>query len=394
MKKRMWMAALSAAGAASVVPGLAHAQSSVTLYGIIDTGINYVSNAGGQHQYAMSSGYNSGSRFGFRGTEDLGDGLKTVFDLENGFDNTTGKASQGGLLFGRQAYVGLSSRTAGTVTLGRQYDLVVDEVGRFAFAALGGGSSSAHSGDIDNLHNTYRINNAVKYVTPTIGGFRFGALYGLGGVSGDASRNQVISAGMHYVYGAFAAGAGYVNARNPNISFFGTSSQTTLTAATTNATSPAFSGFLSAHTYQDIAVGASYRFGKATIAGTYSNIAFKGVGDTTSGPNPSHYSGTAVFNDAEVSVQYDLGHAIRVGMAYDYLKGNGIDSNPGAIYNQVAANAAYYFSKRTSVYLVGVYQHASGTDSRGKAAVAAMNQQTASTSASQSLVRIGLRTVF
>lgn len=50
---------------------------------------------GGQHQYAMSSGYNSGSRFGFRGTEDLGDGLKTVFDLENGFDNTTGKASQG-----------------------------------------------------------------------------------------------------------------------------------------------------------------------------------------------------------------------------------------------------------------------------------------------------------
>jgi predicted porin len=81
-------------------------------------------------------------------------------------------------------------------------------------------------------------------VTPTIGGFRFGALYALGGVSGDVSRNQVISAGMHYGYGAFATGAGYMNARNPNISFFGTSSQATLTAATTNATSPAFSGFL------------------------------------------------------------------------------------------------------------------------------------------------------
>ncbi|HTH62631.1 MAG TPA: porin [Paraburkholderia sp.] len=379
---------------AAATPVLAHAQSSVTLYGIIDTGIDYVSNAGGHSLYAMSSGYNSGSRFGFRGSEDLGSGLSAIFLLENGFDDTTGKASQGGLLFGRQAYVGLSSRTLGTVTMGRQYDLVVDEIGRFAFAAQGGGSSAAHSNDIDNLHNTYRVNNAIKYVSPTTNGLRVGAMYALGGVSGDFTRDQVVSAGAHYAYGSFAMGVAYLNARNPNISFFGTSSTTAATAASTNVTSPAYSGFLSAHTYQVIAAATSYSFGRATLAGVYTNIAFKGVGDSTSGPNPEHYSGNAIFNDAEINFRYQFTPAVEAGFGYDYLKGNGIDANPGATYNEVAANVSYHFSRRTQVYMVGIYQHASGTDSRGQAAVATMGEQTASSGPSQVLMRVGLRTVF
>jgi predicted porin len=271
---------------------------------------------------------------------------------------------------------------------------VVDDVGGFAFSGLGGGTSAAHSSDIDNLHNTYRVNNAIKYVTSVFPGFTVGTLYAPGGVSGDATRNQIYSAGMHYAYGPFAMGIGYLNARNPNVSFFGSSTSGTATATSANAASPAFSGFLSARTYQDIAAGASYRFGKTTFAGTFTNIAFEGLGDTTSGPNPHHYSGTAVFNDAEFSVRYELLPSVTVGMAYDYLKGNGVNANPGATYNQVAANVAYSFSARTSVYIVSVYQHASGTDSQGHPAVAVMNQQTASSSDSQLLVRIGLRTTF
>lgn len=123
MKKSLL--ALAALGAFA---GVAHAQSSVTLYGIIDEGFNVNTNVKGQHLYNLSAGVLQGSRWGLRGTEDLGGGLKAIFVLENGFDENTGKMNQGGLLFGRQAYVGLSSNY-GTVTLGRQYDSVVDYVG-------------------------------------------------------------------------------------------------------------------------------------------------------------------------------------------------------------------------------------------------------------------------
>jgi predicted porin len=97
----------------------------VTLYGVIDEGLNFNTNMNGDRSYAMQSGVLSGSRWGLRGAKDLGGGLKAIFTLENGFDPSTGKLGQGGLEFGRQAFVGLSS-PVGRVTLGRQYDLHVD----------------------------------------------------------------------------------------------------------------------------------------------------------------------------------------------------------------------------------------------------------------------------
>jgi len=102
------------------------AQSSVTLYGVIDEGFNYTSNVGGHSNEQLQSGYAQGSRWGLKGSEDLGGGLKALFQLENGFDVNSGNLNQGGRMFGRQAYVGLSSAKLGTVTLGRQYDSVVD----------------------------------------------------------------------------------------------------------------------------------------------------------------------------------------------------------------------------------------------------------------------------
>src|ERR1700739_2517468 len=135
----------------------AHAQSSVTLYGIVDEGFNINTNAGGKHLYNLSSGVLQGSRWGLRGTEDLGGGLSAIFVLENGFDVNTGKLGQGGLMFGRQAYVGLSSRY-GTVTLGRQYDSVVDYLGPLGAGEQWGGAFVAHPSDTDNLNNTNRTN--------------------------------------------------------------------------------------------------------------------------------------------------------------------------------------------------------------------------------------------
>src|SRR5262245_38630711 len=97
----------------------AHAQSSVTLYGVIDAGLIYVNNVNGAHQYAAQAGWYQGNRWGLYGTEDLGGGYQAIFRLESGFSVQTGALGQGGALFGRQAYVGLAS-PYGTVTLGRQ----------------------------------------------------------------------------------------------------------------------------------------------------------------------------------------------------------------------------------------------------------------------------------
>ena len=113
MKKTMMALALSAAA------GMAAAQSNVTVYGIFDMAL--VRESGGTASSTkMTSGVESGSRIGFKGTEDLGGGMSAIFLVENGFQGDTGAMGQGGLLFGRQAYVGLQG-SAGTVTLGRQY---------------------------------------------------------------------------------------------------------------------------------------------------------------------------------------------------------------------------------------------------------------------------------
>ncbi len=112
----------------------AHAQSTVMLYGLIDLGVQYANNVQvraqpghltGASQFAMTDAHAtglSGSRWGLRGAEDLGGGMKAIFVLENGFMANTGTLAQGGAEFGRQAYAGLQSAAIGTLTLGRQYD--------------------------------------------------------------------------------------------------------------------------------------------------------------------------------------------------------------------------------------------------------------------------------
>ena len=124
MKKTLMVAALT-----GVFATAAHAQSSVTLYGLIDAGITYTNNQQGHSNWKATSGSVNGSRWGLRGSEDLGGGLKAIFTLENGFNIMNGTNGQGGREFGRQAFVGLSSDQFGAVTLGRQYDSVVDYLG-------------------------------------------------------------------------------------------------------------------------------------------------------------------------------------------------------------------------------------------------------------------------
>ncbi|QGZ65128.1 porin [Paraburkholderia acidisoli] len=376
--------------------GLAHAEaSSVTLYGLIDYGINYQSNSGGGRVIGGASGIMQGSRWGFKGVEDLGGGLSAIFQLENGFDLGTGKSLQGGLMFGRQAYVGLSSRDYGALTLGRQYDSLVTFVeGRMNSANYGGGTT-AHPGDLDNLNNSKRVNNSVKYMSPSFGGFTFGGVYGFGGQAGDFARNQIWSVGAGYDYGNLSAGVAYMNVRNPNQSWF-TSAPTNVAGASLNnmTASPVYSGYASAHTYQAVAAAARYTFEGTTVGLVYSNVQFRDLGDTSSGANPLRLTGNAKFDTGELNVTHYWTPFLLSQFVYAYTHGSGVGTIGGSSYNNISLSLDYYLSKRTDVYVIGSTEFASGTDSTGHAARATLNALTASSSDRQTFVQLGMRHKF
>lgn len=131
MKKTLLMAAL-----ATISSGAVHAESSVTLYGILDAGVGYSKVDGsftdpttGQtvsvkgSRIGMNDSVKNGSRWGLRGREDLGNGLYATFQLESGFNVSDGQSTQGGRLFGREATVGLASDSWGQMKIGRQYNI-------------------------------------------------------------------------------------------------------------------------------------------------------------------------------------------------------------------------------------------------------------------------------
>jgi predicted porin len=390
MKKSLL--ALAALGAFA---GVAHAQSSVTLYGIIDEGFNINTNSKGKHLYNLSSGVLQGSRWGLRGAEDLGGGLKAIFVLENGFDVNTGKLGQTGLEFGRQAYVGLSSSQFGTVTLGRQYDSVVDYVGPLEAGDQWGGYIAAHPGDIDNFNNAYRTNNTIKFSSVNYNGLTFGGTYSFGGIAGNFSSNQIWSLGAGYNNGPLVLGVGYLNARTPAASGGLFNNGGTITAANAAVTSTVYDGFASANTYQVIGAGGAYTFGAATIGATYSNIRFGNLGKTFASP----YAGqSATFNNAELNFKYQLTPALLIGAAYDYTRGEDINSASRAQYHQGALGVDYFLSKRTDVYLTGVYQHALGDTLNAAgatvAATANINGLSNSSNQNQFTARIGIRHKF
>lgn len=177
--------------------GAVFAQSSVTIYGIVDAGLVHESGGTTASVNNLSGGIASGSRLGFKGKEDLGGGLSANFVIENGFNPDTGIAGQSGLLFGRQAFVGLSGNL-GAVTLGRQYSpyykVLRDVADPFA-AGLAG-----RAGNI--MATNTRINNMIEYATPKLGGFSADVGYGFGEVAGDSAKSRNLGAAIGYAQGA------------------------------------------------------------------------------------------------------------------------------------------------------------------------------------------------
>ena len=210
MKKSLLAVALLGTFAAS-----AFAAPSVTLYGRIDTGLAYThldtdqAGVDSTDTFTMESGFSTGSRWGLKGTEDIGN-AKVGFVLESGFSSDDGKSAQGGRLFGREALVSVSGKY-GTLYAGRMLTLASDGG---SIGLLGATSAFGNAYGVATMKGSTgsafdRYDNTIAYVTPAFGGFKGEVMYSFKGDSGaagtenKADADRYAAAGLQYKAGAF-----------------------------------------------------------------------------------------------------------------------------------------------------------------------------------------------
>ncbi|MEA3119783.1 MAG: ral bacterial porin, family [Paraburkholderia sp.] len=387
------------AAALAVFAVAAHAQSSVTLYGLIDTGIVYSNSQStsgvpgtGHSAWQENSSMLSNSVWGLRGSEDLGGGLSAIFRLENGFSINSGKTYYPGTIFGRQAYVGLQDSKYGTLTLGRQYDSVVDFLGPIALSNYGDGNNlAAHPFDNDNVDDSFYINNAVKYETPTIAGLQFESLYAFSNAAGGFSNDRVYSFGLSYSTGPVNLAAAYMQINNGAGGFLDNKT----TGALSSNDSPSFP----AQNQRVMGAGGNYTFGKATVGALWTHTLFANASSTYDSGMATPAS--LMFNDLhfdnfEVNAHYQLTPAISFAGAYTFTQAaySGPAGSADPKWHQVTLMADYSFSKRTDVYAEGVYQHSYGAAAGMPLSSAYINGLTPSSTNNQVAATVGIRTRF
>ena len=326
MKKTLITLAVLAAAT-----GVAQAQSSVVIYGTVDAG--FVSERGGVNGNVnkLDSGVASASRLGFKGTEDLGSGLSALFLLEAGFGVDTGAQGKNEALFGRQSYVGLSSKTTGTLTLGRQYTPWYNTLSKVAdpFAA-------GYAGSAKNLlpANT-RTSNTVLYASPNFNGFDADVAYTFGE---NADSNKIGR--------KIGASAGYSNGPlNARIAYNNTSNDTALTEAGSGR------NWLAAANYDFAVVKAYVAYG--VNKGYNSTIANNAVQNAN-----GSFATRNAFGGVDAPFSRDsnnilVGATVPVGTAgtvmASFIRTNDKDvANADA--DQWALGYSYALSKRTSTY--------------------------------------------
>ena len=384
MKKMMIVTGLG------VLATTAHAQSSVTLYGLLDAGVSYVNHAatatgGSASKVKLDDGVIQGNRWGMKGTEDLGGGLSAIFTLEGGLSVANGTAAQNGTLFGRQAFVGLSKAGVGSLTFGRQYSFSTDYIAKFAAGGLTIGNYAFRMNDVDQLTSS-RINNAVKFSSANFSGLTFGAMFGFSnstefsgnptttvGTTTTAGSSRTVSFGANYDNGPFAIGAAYTDISYPG------------------AASPAFPITIAnvntggSKDLRTIGVGARYSFGPAMVFGNWTNTRFEGLTGQSS-----------TFNNYEIDGKYSFTPAMFAALSYTYSDLTGFGTGK---WNQVSSILDYALSKRTDVYVLAIYQNATGSNN-GVPVQAEIGSSSSffgnsgSGSSNQVAARIGMRTRF
>lgn len=194
-----------AAALITTLPLLAHAQSNVTIYGIMDAAVAVEDTGvpGESRRTVINSGNQSSSRLGFRGTEDLGNGLKAIFNVEAGVAIDTGAADSA--LFGRRSVVGLQGGF-GQLTIGREYSPIASVAA--ATDVFGQGFYGSNLSAFTANRLTRRLSNSVNFKSAPMAGFSLLAAYGAGERTGDPS-GDLMGVALEYAHGPFYAGAGY-----------------------------------------------------------------------------------------------------------------------------------------------------------------------------------------
>jgi predicted porin len=203
MNKNLILTAILAAGS-----GIASAQTSVNIYGIVDAA--FVGERGGTaSNNKITSGAASASRLGFKGSEDLGGGMSAIFTLESGVKIDTGELDATNTLFNRQAFVGLKT-TGGTVTIGRQYTPYHN-----ALAQVGDPFGTGYAGGSKNLFpdsgTNVRTSNTVVYTSPLFAGLTADVAYSVGEQAGDNAAGRQFGASVGYVNGPLNVRLAYNN---------------------------------------------------------------------------------------------------------------------------------------------------------------------------------------
>ncbi|MET3234164.1 UNVERIFIED_ORG: outer membrane protein OmpU [Burkholderia sp. 1263] len=339
MKKLLLCAALLGA------VGNASAQSSVTLYGIIDTGFTYINNQQGKYLLKFQDGANFGNRLGFKGVEDLGNGFKAIFQLESGFSLATGALRNNGALFGRRALIGVAS-PYGTITAGNQYDFIFDYITPYN---LNGYASvyAGHMGNFDRIAGN-QVHNSVKFRSVDYGGFSFGAMYGFGNVAGNFNEGSSWSAGAAYKNGGLNVAAVYLRLYDVQIDPYAQIGVTNFLGqpvATRNVDGSVTD--LYSRTYFTVdrqstaAVGVSYAVGALTFAADFTST------------NLRYGAANATMNVYEAGAMYFVKPDIAVLGGYLYT------TFDGKHWNQPTIGAQYSVSKRTNFYVNASYLRAS-----------------------------------
>jgi predicted porin len=381
---------LFALAALSAITHMAQAQSTVTIYGILDADLanfksNQISGATIQplSQAKVDSAGLSGSRWGMRFTEDLGGGLSAVGNLESGFNLDAGSSAQGGLLFGRRAVVGLASTSLGTVTFGRNstpyndnyVDVLMMEASLFdpssngfsatpanvaALGTIAGKAALLNHGQAGNGaqltwvgFGAARANNSIRYASPNLNGFSGSLMYGMGEDKTAAQpSSKIVSANVKYANGPLLVMGAYLSEGS----------------AINQATG-------AKPTLENAMLGFSYDFNFVKVGLGLNRAKYKD--STATGGD------LAAQNEHSISAVVPVG-AARISAGYAQSKGNDLGKSSG-----FGLQALYSLSKRTTLYAGGV-----STKNYDKVAAAAMAQAPLSNIKRSTTYGVGIRHTF
>ncbi|MFM0619766.1 porin [Paraburkholderia nemoris] len=312
----MWLAL----GALSLPAGAVYAQSSVTLYGIVDNSVQYAG-VGGTSTTRMDSGAVLPSRWGLIGKEDIGGGAAVIFKLENGFNGTSGTSLQNGAMFGREAWVGLRGAW-GQIQGGVNYSPLHTTLVTYA---LGGVNTLSWGNAVTNFVNipTLRLNNSIRYVSPSVAGFTVRAAYALG-ANGSTTLPRTLgntaAVGVNYSVGGFSADVdGMVQVYSPSSSV--------------SASSPTSTG-------NYVIAAAKYAFRYAIISAIFE--AYRG--GSTSGTSAGYANRDNDFYGLSALIPIDVGYLmLSFGQYKDLTVSDRDATSYGLRYD-------YQLSKRTAIY--------------------------------------------